>query len=483
MFLMKLIFCLFIINYTYQSIIVIPFKTFQNPEPEKFKNNSDIFIYWAKNILYTTTLMGTPPQNITLLLNSQSFGSSIFYHMCDVPISSYEKEKSSSYFLVKYINSYSTMKNASLINETIYLYSDLTTKELKPYKPFTIVYSQNEKEEQGNSYEYHTNTCMNIGFQLSWINLHERETNLILQLKKDLQVIETQDFTLEYLTKNEGRIIIGIEPHFYDKEKYYEKQYRISYAVSNEGINQRDFFLNFDNIFVNYKNKFSGKIFNESISLVKSAKIMIDSGMVSAPRGYKEIIDRIFFNDLIKEGKCYKGETNDYYSYFCDKIYEDEIRNNFPNIYFDMKQFHKIFELTYGDLFRIKNDKIYFLVYFRQINFGNFFEFGKIFLQKYSFTFNPQSKMIGYYNFDLPGGKKAKEKNKEKKFFENIYIWIGIFIAIFIFGILGFLFGKIMYYKVRKKRVNEVEDDNYDYNPQKNNYNNEKDKLYDDSDD
>ena len=40
-----------------------------------------------------------------------------------------------------------------------------------------------------------------------------------------------------------------------------------------------------------------------------------------------------------------------------------------------------------------------------------------------------------------------------------------------------------MYYKVRKKRVNEVEDDNYDYNPQKNNYNNEKDKLYDDSDD
>ena len=49
-----------------------------------------------------------------------------------------------------------------------------------------------------------------------------------------------------------------------------------------------------------------------------------------------------------------------------------------------------------------------------------------------------------------------------------------------IFGILGFFLGKKVYDKVRKKRVNEVEDDNYDYNPQKNN---EKDKLYDDSDD
>ena len=91
--------------------------------------------------------------------------------------------------------------------------------------------------------------------------------------------------------------------------------------------------------------------------------------------------------------------------------------------------------------------------------------------------------MIGYYNFDLPGGKNKNEKKEEKNFFKNIYVWIGIFIVVFIFGILGFFFGKMVYYKVRKKRVNEVEDDNYDYNPQKNNENNEKDKLYDDSDD
>jgi len=477
------IFILFILTRCYISIIVIPFKTYINPEPEKFQNNSDIFLYWTKNILYTTTLIGTPSQNITLLLNSQSFSSSIFYHMCDIPFSSYEKEKSSSYSFVKNINSFSSMKNASVIEETVYLYSDLNCKKLKPYKPLTIIYSPNDKNSQGNSYEYHSNTCMNVGFQLSWISFDEIQSNLILQLKNNLKIIETRDFTFEYLTKTEGRIVIGAEPHFYDEEKYSEKQYRISYAVSNDGINLHDFFLNFDNIFVNCKNKYSGKKYNESISMVKSAKIVIDMGMIIAPKGYKEIIDRVLFNDLIKEKKCHEEKPKDYIFYYCDKIYESEIKNNFPNLYFDMKQFHKIFELTYEDLFRIKNDKIFFLIYFRQSTFSSFFELGKIFLQKYSFTFNPETKMIGYYNFDLPGGKNKNEKKEEKNFFKNIYVWIGIFIVVFIFGILGFFFGKMVYYKVRKKRVNEVEDDNYDYNPQKNNENNEKDKLYDDSDD
>ena len=467
------IFILIIFFNPFPCIIVIPFQTYIIPEPEKFANHSDIFKYWNQNILYTTTLIGTPGQNITLLLTSQTFGSLMFYHMCDIPFSSYEKEKSSSYSFNKCINSYSTMKNASLIEETIYLYSDLDMKELKPYNPFIIIYSQNEKEIQGDSYEYHESTCMNVGMQMSWSNFNEQYSNLILQLKKNLNVIETRDFTFEYLTNTDGRIAIGSEPHLYDKEKYSELQYRISYAVNNEGINQRDFYLNFDRIFINKKN------YNETISLVKSSKIVFDMGLVNAPKGYKDAIDIYFFNDLIRKGKCNEGETKDYIFYYCDKdVYDNEIKNNFPNLYFEMKQFHKIFELTYEELFRIKNDKVYFLIYFRHYTFGNSFELGKIFLQKYSFTYNSETKMIGYYNFDLPSGKD-KEKKEEKSFFKNVYVWIGIITVVVIFGILGFFLGKKVYDKVRKKRVNEVADDNYDYNPQKNN---EKDKLYDDSD-
>ena len=111
------------------------------------------------------------------------------------------------------------MKNASIIQEEIYLYSDLNLKELKPYNNFILIYSPNDKEAQGSQYEYHSNTCLNIGFKMGWMNINELQTNFILQLKKYLNIIETYDFTFEYLTQNEGRIIIGSEPHFYQKEK------------------------------------------------------------------------------------------------------------------------------------------------------------------------------------------------------------------------------------------------------------------------
>ena len=477
-FLKNIIILFILIRQNFPNIIVFPFKTYITPEPDKFKSPSDIFIYWNQNIIYSNILMGSPPQNISVILNSQSYGSSIFYHMCDIHFSSYEKEKSSSFLLKKYINYYSIMKNASIIQEEIYLYSDLNLKELKPYNNFILIYSPNDKEAQGSQYEYHSNTCLNIGFKMGWMNINELQTNFILQLKKYLNIIETYDFTFEYLNKDEGRIIIGSEPHFYQKEKYSEMQYRISYAVDNSGINQHDFFLNFDNIFVSYE--INGKKNNESISMVKSIKIVFDLGMISAPLEYKRIIDRYFFNDMFKEGKCKKDETEKYYFYYCDKNKaENDIKNNFPNIYFDMKQFHKVFVLTYKDLFKIKNDKIFFLIYFKTINYGNYFEMGKIFLQKYSFTFNPETKMIGYYNFDLPGGKNnINIENIEKNnFFQNIYVWVGIIIVVIIFGIFGFFFGKIIYDKVRKKRMNEVDDDNYDYFSQKNN--NENNKLCD----
>ena len=466
-FLQNIFIILFILINLCSSIIVIPFKTYNQNEPDQFSSPSDIFKYWSKNIIYSENLIGTPPQNIKIILNSQSFSSSIFNHMCDLPSSSYEKEKSQSYKHEKYIRSYSTMSNASLISETLYLYDNLNTDKLIPYNGFEFIYSQNSEEDQGKTYEYHPYTCMNMGFQLGWTFTNDFQTNFITQLRKKLNITETYDFTFEYINDTDGRIIIGNEPHFYNKKKYSEMQYRISGAVDNEGRNQRDFFLNFDNIDLHYKIK--GKYHNETISMVKSVKIIIDMGLIYAPSEYKNNIDRIFFNDMKRAGKCHEGETKDKLCfYYCDKISaENDIKNNFPVLYFEMKQFHKTFELTYQDLFRIKNDKIFFLIYFKSYSMGNYFEMGKIFLQKYSFTFNQETKMIGYYNFDLPGGVPQKgEEEKKKIIFQNVYVWLIIVGVVAIFAVLGFFISKFIYDKVRKKRLNEVEDDNYEYSSQ-----------------
>ena len=130
-----------------------------------------------------------------------------------------------------------------------------------------------------------------------------------------------------------------------------------------------------------------------------------------------------------------------------------------------MKQFVKVFELTYKDLFKEKNDKLYFLMYFKNMNYNPYFEIGSIFLKKYSFTFNQYGNHIGYYNEDI---KIEGEEEEPKSFWENKYLWIIISILIIVFAILGYIIGKKVKDNERKKRINEVDDDNYDYNEPEN---------------
>ena len=455
-------------------IIVIPFKTFIKEEPVNF-TVEDVINYWEPNIIYSDSSIGNPPQKINIILNCQSFSTTLFQKMCDLKNSFYLKEKSSTFNYEKPIYFYSSMKNASLINETLYFYDNFNLKEKKPFNNMKIIYSDNEEEDSKEKNQYHENTCINIGLQLGWTYIYDYQVNFINQLKKNYKILETYDFSLKYNSDNEGIIVIGDEPHIYDPNNYYELQYRMVGALGENSGNDKDWFLHFDKLYYPYKVKSNGRIINETIGLVKTLRIQFDMGIVLGPNEYKDMIKRHFFNDLIKAGKCFEETIIDKRIektiFYCDKSAENDIKNDFPTLYFEMKQFNKIFELNYKDLFREKNGKIFFLIYFSEFSSREFFTIGKILLRKYFLTFNQDSKMIGYYNEDLPGGKKKNSDKKEEENFSIIsnkyFLIIIIILLIIIFGILGFYLGKIVYNKVRKKRINEVED-NYDYNPQEN---------------
>ena len=193
-------------------------------------------------------------------------------------------------------------------------------------------------------------------------------------------------------------------------------------------------------------------------------------GLIIGTNEFRSMIKKLFFDNLITEEKCFEEKINkdnygEIYIYYCDKkLTEEFIKNEFPNIYFDVKHFNKTFELTYKDLFREKDGKLCFLMYFDSSNIGPYITVGSIFLKKYFFTFNQDSKMIGYYNENLPGGKTKINNNNTIKYI----LFIVVPILIIIFGILGFFVGKFVYDTIRKKRINEI-DDNYDYNPQQDN--------------
>ena len=367
------------------------------------------------------------------------------------------------------------MKNSSIINEALYLYNDLNLKEQNPFKYIQIIYSDNEEKINVKAYQ---STCINIGLALGSIYYQENPTNLINQLKREIKVIETYDFSIKYNKDNEGEIIIGSEPHIYSPDNYFELQYRLVGALDKKNQNSRDWFLNFDKLYYQYKVKSTGKIINETIGLVKSLRIKFNMGIINGPNEYKELIKRHFFNDLIKEGKCFEKITTDKKTiFFCNKSAESNIQNDFPTLYFEMKQYNKLFELTYKDLFREKNGKFYFLIYFGEYSYGEYFTIGTIFLKKYFFTFNQDTKMIGFYNENLPGGKKNNTNDNSFLIKNKVYLIFIIFVLIIIFGLLGFYLGKLLYDNVRRKRINEL-DDNYQYNSNEylNNDDNENDK-------
>ena len=435
------------------SYIVIPFKISHQKEPNEFSSPLDIITYWDNNVIYSNLLIGTPPQNVTIFFHSQNFSSNLYYHMCDFPHSSFERKKSDSFQFVEQLNKIYPMENASLVRDKFCFYTDLNTQNINQYElPF--IYSDNEKEIQKDKYEYHDYTCMSVGLRMNFLVLHEPKSNFISQLKK--AGLATYDFTLEYLTQDDGRIIIGEEPYSYEPSKYNKKKYKVSGAMNEKYLNE--FSLNFDSIYMLGENDKKEELDSKII------KFIVDMGLILGPEDYRKKIKELFFDKLIGDKICYEENIDRKYIYWCDKSAENDIKNNFPTLFLYMKQYFKTFEFTYEDLFKRKNDKIYFLVHFKNDYYStnNFFEIGKIFLQKYTLTFNQYNRHIGYHNNEIKieGEGEGEEK---KSIWKNKILWIVLAILVVVFAILGVILGKKLREHARKKRINEVDDDNYEY--------------------
>ena len=311
-------------------------------------------------------------------------------------------------------------------------------------------------------YEYHNFTWINVGLKLNYNREFEKTINLIVQLAQNFK--ESYDFTFKYTSDDVGMVIIGAEPHVYDPDIYSEKDYRTIGAEDIDLQDYRDWHLTFDEIYFPYKDIITGNIMNKKLNETKKIRIKFDLGIIYGSTDYKKMIKEYFFDNLVNNGKCWEEINGLETIYYCNKNKaENIIKNEFPTLYFKMNQFDKIFELNYKDLFREKNGNLYFLIIFSETP-QNYFEIGKIFLKKYTFTFNKDSKTIGYY-------LKTKDSNNSDPdnglfFTKASFIIIVVFVLI-IFSVFGFFVGKYFYDKMRKRRMNEL-DDIYDYKPQEN---------------
>ena len=448
--------------------IVLPFKKFSVENLNKNKTINDLILFH----IYTNISMGTPTQNVAhfielndfsfmyqeqLLSRNDKLYSRKDYH--NLQNFWFDRRKSTSYFL----------DVDEQICSDIYFFETLDKSFIKV------------EQFRANFLNYLASQllqCGIIGLNIptkpkdDFVPIH---IDFISELKRK-ELIDEYYFTIQYESNNDlfnyndnlflGKIIIGESPYnLYPNQ--FKKEDEIGFYLKDWSLilEQANFYYND----IEYK--------EEDIQF----KLSFVNGFIVGTSTYKKKIEKAFFDKLIKKNMCKIDiitdniNSGEYFVYSCEN--NQEMKKNikcFPNVYFFIKTSDIVFDFNYKDLFKVYEDRLYFLIIFKNIEFsvsGHIWIFGDIFLKKYLTFFNSDSKMILFFknqiknntDFNYDHNNKNNEKNTKSNVLRSFF---EIFLALIILIVLFLLYRK--YRSTRKLHANELEDSNYEYKAKEN---------------
>ena len=123
-------------------------------------------------------------------------------------------------------------------------------------------------------------------------------------------------------------------------------------------------------------------------------------------------LKKIFGWKIFREEIFYDIYEDNNYLIVCNLDIKKSL-NTFPKIYFFNQAFPYIFNLDYNNVFMEYNDKIYFLIIFKQA-INTIWKVGKIFMKKYPFIFGYDQRSISFVNLNKFGNKKEEESKNDK---------------------------------------------------------------------
>ena len=437
---------IFIFNSFNLSYIVIPFNIY-NKEEENSNEYLNITKFFQNNFesqIYAKMYIGTPKKSISINLRMNNHGLTLGY-LCNnnlkIEESNYNLNESSTFYGDQNNRKYYSQNQFCFIGQDSFtFYSDIETKNEIKLNNISFIYLP---KEEANNFD---TICGNLGLALSSSYYLTEEANFVKILKKN-EYINTYDFSFYFINDNEGQLIIGEEPHY-----YFPKIFNVNNLRKNnvllDGFSNLAWKMEFSQIYFNL---------NDIKYKVKEGKIAIfaiENNYIIGSKNYQNLIEENFFKKYLDNNICYYEKINNpkYMILICNKDSTFDI-NSFPTLFLYNRIFNYTFELNKKELFLEKNNKYIFLVFFWEYGL-NYFTLGKIFLRKYLFTFNIDSKSIGFYNVKYD--EEFKENNINS--LSIIFKIIGLIIVL-IACIVGCFFAKKMYDRNRKKRVNEISDD------------------------
>ncbi len=393
----------------------------------------------------------------------------------------------------KFNNSLTNYKNGGIISENFSFYN--TTKLKCHPLSYDNYYSDKDIDSKININEFkimveefnQNKMCAIVGLGKPHYNNND-EINFINELKKS-ELINNYYFTYKFIISNSGELIIGGLPHEYYNNTKFSKGYKEFQFVKINSNSGNDYNLPwsllFNKIYLEDKN-------NTKYTIQTNAKsyILPHLGFIIGTTKYKELISKHYFTPLINQGICQLQKVNNklinnnilnlknnYFDIFtCDSSKIKDIhKSSFPYLKFQNNDLDYTFYFFFHYLFIESYGNYYFSVIFPEDNYPNDkWYLGIQFLKKYQFIFNHDSKTIGFYNDNL---QEKNSTNKENNFFSKNYkliIQIAVVGILIMLIVVAFLIGTKMN-KQRKKRANELTDDNYEYfnNGKEKNENNE----------
>ena len=435
--------------------------------------NQDISFYSQlyDNILYTIFRIGEPNQ---LILGIFNYDSNVFEinsnEICNKKTDynySYTNSKTSE--IISKIEGDAYFPGSLIINDTIII--DLienNQKKTEIIEDFQFKFEEPRKS-WGKDDIFNKLFCADIGFQ---INREKKVWSKLLKQLKQNNLIDSYKITMNYSSDNEGYFYIGNFPHEYDQSNFKEFQLISTYAIPRASFCQ--FRILMEDVY---------SIINETKKFIISYKEVffhLELGLIECPVDYFNFIKNVFFKDYLNKSICsleyMTKNLNNYYMITCEDDISFDLKS-FPGINFYHSELNKTFVLDYNDLFHHENNKYYFLIIYSTFS-GSYWKLGKPFLKKYQITLDLDSKLIYFYDSFKKYNKENNDKIEDGDLYTiNLKEILLITLCCFLFVILFVVLIKGIK-KSRKKRANELKDDEYDYTGSDNiNTDNESNKI------
>ena len=458
------------------NYILIPIESMiYNPknDPEIL---TDIFSLKFSEDIYFNLTIGNPKQIIPIFIRLDKYELKIKEPNY---ISSLSKSFKYDYLISDKIISkekvfFTTFNNIEELK--FFIYSDKENKVrkekemIKEYKNISFIYlndTTNNRYLQSELMDYEYNKILKYNYGMLGLRnkKYENDLQLLETLKKSKQInssifsfIFNKDKNSDYL----GYLIIGDK--YIDNKIEYEETNKTNFALRNGAISWD---LSIETIYSKSNKDNLNSFYDRNVN----AELRVEISYILGTRYYKSFIDKEFFGDLVEKKVCkLKHLVIDwsYEAYECDgksSLFQNYYNNKFPDLIFLLKNIDDKLILTKEDLFfKNPNDKsdtnIYFSIYFNNVQTITW-RIGRIFLQKYRFSFNHDISLIYYHKSKDVNNIKEKNIIDGNKKSNVLKICLIVLFGLVIF-ILGFLFHKSLIKLPRKMKANELNDE-YDY--------------------